>query len=226
MTAADWSAIAAWATLAVAVTAATFAAVQTLGARADRRERQRPQVDVDAAPWPNHPGLVRLTMSNIGETTARNIRLAFDPPLPKEPPAGEDGSWEYLLKFVQRTWAYVPPGKAYSCFMLNLRSYPDGGPRAWDVTVECDDYEGREQPPNVVRLDLDNFAAATFPETKSIHDLVLSIEQIQAALVKLPIDSDGLHVVTETEAEAATRRSEAMQRMWLNRYRLSKRLRE
>lgn len=204
MTAAAWTAIAAWLTFAVAVAAAGFAAVQTLVARADRTERLRPQVVVDLQEWPSHHNIVRLRVMNIGQTTARNVHLVFDPPL-GAPPAGQEDIWTSMARFAQRTWPYMPPQKSYDCIFVNLFGYPEDAPHEWTVTVHCDDYQHRRQPPELARLDLGDFARMT-PVTRDVHVLAGTLEKIRERLDKLPFDRDGLRTITESKTDADTRR--------------------
>lgn len=224
MTAPDWSAIAAWLTLAVAIAAAIFAGWQTLNAAADRRERQRPQVTVDLDPWPHHDGIIRLSIMNLGLTAAKNVRVRFEPPLSGETPADQEVIWDYLLRFVTRTWPYVPPGKVYECIFVNLPSYPEDAQRSWDVIIECEDLEGAQQNAVTTHIDLDDISSRTHPSTYGLHDLVTEAKETRKILNKLPLDNDGLHVVTETENDLAARRAGVRQAQWLPRYRMRKQL--
>lgn len=222
MTATAWAAIAAWATFGIALAAAIFAGIQTLAASADRQARQRPHVVVDIDRFGNHHGSVRLTVANIGETTARNVRLSFDPPLLE--PRPDDAMADYIRRFTDRTWAYMPPGKVHNTMFVHLLDYPEGADRAWDVTVHCADYRGRPQDPETTRIDLDDLAILVAPDTLTMHELATDFRKVRDWLDRFPVDSDGVHVVTATRDQVSEQRSAVRERQWLGRYRYTRRL--
>lgn len=222
MTAAAWSAAAAWATFCVALAAAIFAGVQTLAAASDRRARQRPHVVVDLDRFDDHHGSVRLTVTNIGETTARDVRLVFKPPL-LEPTPG-DAMAEYVQRFTGRTWAYMPPRKVVDTMFVHLSGYPEDADRAWEVTVLCSDHRGRHQEAETTRIDLDDVAIRVAPETLTMHDLATDLRKVREWLGRLPVDSDGMNVVTATRDEVAGQRAAMRERQWLGRYRLTRQI--
>lgn len=85
--AAAWQAWGTWATVAVSVVVGVFIWQQVRGLKQqvkeakDLREAEmRPYVVVDFEVFERRP-IILLTVANVGRTLARNVRLAFDPPL-------------------------------------------------------------------------------------------------------------------------------------------------
>jgi hypothetical protein len=203
----NWGDVPAWVTAAIALAAAGFAAWQTLAAQADRHERQRPHVSVDIEPYGHHHGIVRLVVTNLGSTTARDVSLTFDPPL-KEGSGDHTASWEYVRRFTGRTWAFIPPGKVYDTVFVFLPDYPASSPRAWNVTVRCSDSNGHPQTAETLRIDLDDIASRSTVTTRSTHDVAETLRNIQSWAEKLPITREGVRVVVEPVSDLRRRHAE------------------
>jgi hypothetical protein len=79
MSADEWSAIAQGALVLVAVVAAWFARGQVTESKRLREEQVQPYVAVFARVA--RIGIADVVIKNYGQTAARNVRVAFDPPL-------------------------------------------------------------------------------------------------------------------------------------------------
>jgi len=76
---ADWSALAAWVTVAVAVIVAIIALSQLRLARRLRKEQARPYVAAYMEGTPHHERFIDLVVANFGKTMAKDVRLQVTP---------------------------------------------------------------------------------------------------------------------------------------------------
>lgn len=127
MTAEAWSALAAWATVAIAIGAAWFAYQQVTEARKTREKVAQPDVvvyvDHNESDWQQ----IDLVIKNFGQTPAYNIRLTV-PPLKRVPFTNQVTGEEVTEVFVPDTIAVLAPGQAWRTM--------------WDDGQEMAHYEG------------------------------------------------------------------------------------
>lgn len=80
-----WSALAAWATVAIALGAAVFAWSQVREARRTREEQAQPNVVLYTELNPSVKRFIEIVIKNFGTTPAYHVRATFDPPLKATP---------------------------------------------------------------------------------------------------------------------------------------------
>ncbi len=180
MDAAAWSAVAAWATFAIAVVGAIFGAKQVRLAAEDRRDRQRPAVTVDLVVRDDVGGIVYIEVANIGQTLARDVALSFDPSLPD----GGDIADEYTRQFLSKTIPSMPPGKRHRTIFTHLPDRDPDWPTIFTVTVSCKDSRGRAQPPETYVLDLDVIASRMTIDRHGPHEINKTLKDTIAPLLR------------------------------------------
>jgi hypothetical protein len=126
--------------LVVLVVAAAYAAAQLREAQTLRKEQSRPFVVVDVDPW-RKKGVFLLTVENIGRTVARDVSLAFDPPLQStldDPQRIEREDWPRVADFriFKEPIPNIPPGKWLACQLDAGRQFFESDlPRRYVATV-------------------------------------------------------------------------------------------
>ena len=118
----DW-----WTTGRVGTLAACVAAAGALWAarvatrnwkqqQADSKARSRPMVVADLQTIPFVDGNASLVIRNYGPSLARNVRVAFDPPLPGDATtrSGKSSIIPFLVARYQNPIRVLPPGAALS----------------------------------------------------------------------------------------------------------------
>jgi hypothetical protein len=80
-----WSALAAWATVLIALGAAVFAWFQVREARRTREEQAQPNVVVYSELNPSVKQFIEIVVKNFGVTPAYNVKITVDPPLKAAP---------------------------------------------------------------------------------------------------------------------------------------------
>ena len=110
--AATWAALAAWATLAVLIATAWFAASQIREARRLRHEGMRPfvVVDFDTA---REPQFIYVTIENTGRTVATDVQVTFEPSLA----SAIDAEGTQHVDFFQHVFPTLPPGKVLASLL-------------------------------------------------------------------------------------------------------------
>lgn len=129
-----WSAVEAIAT----VVAGTVAIVTLLALRSDSRERSRPVMSADLLPEVLTYGTSQLVVENIGLGVAKNVRVTFDPELPKYEGSEADGK---ITPYLQRRYSQViptigPGRKLSNTYAYGSRDENMGFPNAENVPVD------------------------------------------------------------------------------------------
>jgi hypothetical protein len=187
--AATWTALAAWATVAIYVFLGIFALVQVLQARKLREEQARPFVVVDFDPARE---LFFLVIENIGRTVARNVVVRFDKPLTRS----FEGSVELdEAPLFREPIPFLAPGKRIRVAFDTLpRRRERGLPLAYEATVRYEGPTGRKYGKGEsYRLDMGMYAGAAGAE-KGLPDLVDEVESIRKELAKWRQGTRGLLV--------------------------------
>lgn len=163
-------------TVLVALIAAWFAWRQVGEARRLREAQAQPFVVVDIEPGRVWENLLVLVIENIGNTLARDVKMAFDPPLSttlkdSDLPGGV---------LVRDGIAVLPPGRRIeTLFDVSHDRLEQKLPMRYGVTVEFSDFrrKHREQLPYVIDLgylyDLDMIGE------KTLHDVAASLDKIR-----------------------------------------------
>lgn len=162
----QYSAAAAW--LSVAVLSVTFIVIwrQLAVAAALRRDQSRPYVVPSIAS--RQGALVMIRVENIGATPARNIRLEFLGPEPDSIKASI--TWIGRGMWGPDGMSVLPP-KHHLEFSLDSlpwrteawRKDPNSVAMAWDVRVTYNDADGKSLPHDDYCLDLMPFVSALIP---------------------------------------------------------------
>lgn len=200
LSATAWAAIAAWVTLVVLTTTAILGWRQLREAVRLRQEQSRPWVVVDFD-TPN-AWLIDLTIQNVGKTTAKDVRLEFDPPPQRaiEEKRSEERGRFADTALVKEGLSTLPPGKTVRAFFDSAIERKDSGlPDSYSVTVTYTDSAGRGMPPDHYVLDFKALWGIEFVDRKGLHELAESMENLHKEVKKWTHGTSGLHVVTAGE---------------------------
>ena len=149
-----------------------------------RRESLQPNVLVDIAPGVNDPGVFVLSISNIGASIARNVRIkALDEMV------RSDGLKLHELTVFTEPIAVMPPGQTRQFFYdVGFQPFNGNSPLRCRFEVEC---EGPFGPVETAHYDIDltpyqgGWAAPT-----TLHSVV---EQIKKAVSSLNSIGQAIH---------------------------------
>lgn len=201
-TAEQWQAIGSVGTLVIAAMAAGFAYRQASEARRLRIEQSQPQVVVD---FHNRSTIIEIVIENTGPTTARDVRITFDPPLAST--LIEKERTELLTsKILTEGIRTMPPGKQYR---LMFEDGPDRYkredlPRSYSATVTYRDTRTKEHQ-EVFVLDFDAYYGYTRLNIYDEHDAAQAIMGIRSTIKQWSESGRGLNVVTR-DGDAKDRR--------------------
>lgn len=106
-----WTAIAAWAGVAIAVIAGKVAYSQLGEARQLRRGQAQPYVVASAETSPAGEWVVDLVIRNLGKTAARNIHVVVDPPAMRAADAAHPDVW------IPAVMPVLVPGQEWRTFL-------------------------------------------------------------------------------------------------------------
>lgn len=181
LTASDWQAIGTMLTLAVAVAAAGFAFWQVREARNTRRDQSQPQVVVDFGLHLSF--MVELVISNIGTTTARNVKLDFDPPLAS---TIEETTADFRFlssPIFTDDIPTLPPGKEYHILFENgnTRRNREDLPASYEATVTFADNHERVYTEKYI-LDFRLYYDYIITPNEGLHEISQALNKVQKAL--------------------------------------------
>ena len=108
-----------------------------------RRDTAQPYVVIDVDVHPAQGQLLQVVARNLGQTMARDVRVRFDPPLPKKL-GSENGPFLAL----EQGLSHLPPGRSMSWSLGVSFSYFEEGttPPVTQVTVTCTGPFGETEP--------------------------------------------------------------------------------
>jgi hypothetical protein len=198
------------ATLFVIASAAIIAWRQLREARRLRRERNRPFVVVDFEREKATRG-IKLKVTNIGTSMARNIRIDFTPPLKSStsPPVPFSE-----LKMFREGIPTLPPGKVIeTLFDVSVLRWPrrEELPDVYEARVTYTDDTGKRPFNDSMTLDLGVYWNLTWVDRKDMHDLVKRLEEIRDTMKKMVTSGGGLLVMT---TEDVKKRNEELMEMF------------
>lgn len=151
MDAQGWSAAFAGISALAAIITATIAAWSLAGARRDSRDRSRPLIVASLRAGPTMSrGVTYLVVENAGQSVARNIEVAFAPPLP-DYETTDDGQPGVVAPFLRRRYAdaiaMLAPGHGMKNVYSYIRAGVDGNvepvPDKFSVSVQYTDDHDR-----------------------------------------------------------------------------------
>lgn len=195
---ADWSALSAAVTAAVAVVAAAFAFLQVRHARLLREEQAQPFVVVDFESSPVWRNAIELVIENIGKTVATNVRVSFDPPLQSTQQAeGYDLSKSVLL--TQGIPTMPPSKRVATMFELSHDRKDSGLPLTYTAKVDFADSRGKPQKSLTYVLDLNFLYGLRRFREYGVHDAAKAVQEMRDAMNKWTDHFDGIRVYVVDE---------------------------
>lgn len=198
-----WTAIAAWATVAIAVAAALFAGWQVLEARRTREEQARPQVMV-YMDWTVSPKFIDLVIRNFGKTGAHSVRLDAKPPLFR----ASDGTSE-PVRLPDEIPTLVPGQEWRTFWNTDMDRKGSELPDVHEVTVTYTDRHGKPFVSSA-RLDWRVYEGTHWVEKKDLNDAAKALDKIAKVVKKLEDANGGLAVVTRDGHALDERRAEEL----------------
>ncbi|MFT9774384.1 hypothetical protein ACMZ29_17230 [Brevibacterium casei] len=216
LTATEWAATAALATIATALVAAITAFLvlrqlhaareQLNDARKAQAEQERPYVVVSIDHSEAGSQLMDLVIQNVGKTPARNLRLTFDPaPVRAEETPGLELAKARLFN---EPLPLLPPGRVIRTFFDSAIDRKDSNlPSEYNVQVTYENTSGERWKEDSV-LDLDILEGAMFVETYGMHHLAKAVRELGQHLRKASILQRRGHVQTDSTVEERTARDQ------------------
>jgi hypothetical protein len=185
--------------LLVLLVAALVAGFQVREARRLREDQARPFVVVDFQV--TRPPEIRLAITNLGKTMARDVRVSFDPPLQSS--LDRAGNRRADLRMLNEPIPAMPPGKVYSTlFDVGLH---DELPSRYMVTVAYQGDHGRQYPPDTFPLDLGLYGDLEFETPGTIKDLYHELHNIARTLDRWSASGIGGGLLALSPAEVGDR---------------------
>lgn len=199
MTAIDWVAVQAIATIATGLILAVsliFAAKQVRHARQLREDQIRPYVVIDMAPHPAHR-IIELTVQNMGATAAYDVELRFEPSLES---AWDKNDRDFQLKdsaLIREGIPTLPPGRRHEALFDNFiqRSQTDL-PMRYEATAAYTDAAGKRWSDRYT-LDLTVYRDVTYIDRKDVHDAAEALREIQKTLKQWTQGFSGVRVFAQ-----------------------------
>lgn len=184
----DWSALAAWITIAVAFIAGLIALWQVLEARALRKEQAQPYVTAFMEPTAADPQLIDIVVRNFGTTAAHDITMAASPPLQRSGPGGSDNIEDVWIPSVIPILA---PGQEWRTFWDFGRVRLDTElPDRHELVASFRDSRGKSLEIASV-LDWSQYKGRRWVELRTVHHAAKALQSIDATMKKWREDPKG-----------------------------------
>lgn len=206
-TPAEWQAIGAMGTLAVAAAAAIFAWFQIRELRRTREEQARPYV---AVYWQTDGRALFFVVKNFGSTTAREVRLSLDKPIKRS--FKVSGEHETLRIF--DILPVMVPGQEWRTFYdTGVGLLQEELTETYTVTASYRDARGRRLPDDTFILDWSTFKDIEWIGEKTMDDIGDVLEKMQRTLASWTDGIRGLSVVNrDGDAKDAAHRADLIKR--------------
>ncbi|NNM44591.1 hypothetical protein [Knoellia koreensis] len=154
-----WSAVGALATLAAAV----VAIMTLLALRRDSQDRTRPVMGAYLQAHPLSHGTSELVVTNYGPTPARDVRVIFDPPLPKLEGAEARGK---ITPFLEKRYDQVIPTVAPGMKLINVYTVmgdqnDEPVPNSFTISFSYTDMRGRTRYKDAYPLSVETLRNST-----------------------------------------------------------------
>jgi hypothetical protein len=202
-----WVAGAAIAQTIILAAAAIFAFGQVREAQRTREEQSRPFVVVDLDI--SDPPLVFLTVSNLGRTIARRVRIKFEPPL------ASSFDNRALTEEQQKAGVSLPPLVPFEVFTEEIPSMAPGKvirtlfdsmfgerredlPESYRVMVRYEDGRGSSHTEEMP-LGFAAYKNLEYIQRHTIHDVHKQLEKIADAVRRWSASGSGILVVPKEE---------------------------
>ena len=193
--------------LAVLVLAAVFAYRQVREARRLREERIRPIVVLD---FDTQNALFFLTLTNFGNTIARNVKITVDPPLR----SALDDQTERIAElqmFKDKGIPTLAPGKQIRTLfdIAFQRAAEKGLPDVYVARITYDDQALQRHFDEEVTLDLGVYWGLQRVEQADADDIHKRLKELVSEVQKWTADGRGLLCLSLAELEARNAASRA-----------------
>jgi hypothetical protein len=146
-----------------------------------RRDAAQPYVVVDVDIHPAQGQLLQVVARNLGQSMARDVRVQFDPPLPKR--LGSDNS---PFQALDRGLSYLPPGRSMSWSLgISFRYFEDGAvPPVTQISVTCIGPFGPVEP-LTYGISFEEFRHQSGLAVGNLHRVEQAIDKLTGAVAKL-----------------------------------------
>ncbi len=231
MSEAGWNAVAAVSqAVAALVTIGAFVAAwlaariargQLEEARKLRAEQSLPYIVVDFEHSPAWDGLLDVTITNIGQTPARDVRVSFDPPLVSTLRESRDGDFQDIAIFKDGI-PFVAPERKIRILFERLPSLYEREdlPRGYRAHVSFEtDTSGRIE--NDYVLDLNQYYDWESVRVYGVHDGAKALREIEKRLEKWTAHFNGVRVYSIDSAQYDQEQREAYEERRRQRQRTS-----
>lgn len=204
-----WSALAAWATVLVAVVAGLIALLQVRESRRLREEQARPYVVVYMESNTATPHIVDLVVRNFGTTVAYDVKIDIDPPpLRSAQGGGSEDVWLF-----NRLPALVPGQEWRTMWDFGPSRFGSGLPDEYRAVARYRDSRGHELPPLPSALDWGAFRGRRWVTEYGVHDAAKALREIEKRMRRWSEGFNGLSVYArDGDALDARRRDELAKR--------------
>lgn len=173
--AAEWTALAAWVTAAVAVGAGVLGAQQLGEARRLRRERAQPYVVAFMEHSAASAWFVDLVVRNFGATAAHDVSVRIDPAPRRHSRDGEE-------VWLPPTIPVLVPGQEWRAFWDSGERMKSDLPRRHEAVVAFNDSAGDALPVLRSTLDWDALEGTLTINIRGIHHAAKALENIDKTL--------------------------------------------
>lgn len=175
-----WAAAGSWATVAVYLLVLLYARQQVNEARRLREAELRPFVVVDFDVFSRRP-LIFLTISNLGRTLARNVKLTFSPELSSS--LEDEHDTLSSVRLLTEGMPTLAPGKHIPILFDSFITRGNDRPDAYKVSLTYDG-EGRRHYQETILLDLGVYRNIQYITTHDVHDVHAQVKKIAETLGK------------------------------------------
>jgi hypothetical protein len=179
-TSADWSALAAWATLAVAVAASIIAFHQVREARKLREEQAQPYVAAYMEPNEATPQAIDLVVRNFGSTVATDIQLNAEPRL-RRTSHGADSEEVWIF---DRLPVLVPGQEWRTLWDFGPSRKDSGLPDMHSLTISYKDSRGHGLAPLTFVLDWAGYKGRQWVTVYGMHDAAKALREMEHSMRK------------------------------------------
>ena len=145
-------------------------------------EQARPFVTVDFEPSETWVNIIELVIRNVGKTLAKNVQLAFSPPLQSTfySKEGKSLSDSFLIS---KGILAMPPGKhVQTIFDISHDRAGTDLPMQYTVRVDYENYRGEPQETLEYILDLEHQYDLERVTVQTVHDASKNLEKISKTL--------------------------------------------
>jgi len=202
------SAAASAASTLILFTAALIAWGQVKEAKRMREEQTRPFVVVDFDVMSQFQ-FINLTVSNIGRTMAKDVRITFDPPLWSSMDDRPNITKAADIAFFKDGIPNLPPNKIISMLFDNwIERAKTIGIDRYEVTVRYHGPQTSKPYRDQLILDLAPYRNVLNVRSKNLDDVHREIEQIRRDIHEFGIRGDGLLVKTPADLQVERERWE------------------